>query len=55
MRVNPTVRDTPMKNRGGRPLSVEVAFSLTFRPDGSSDEEDAVEREREKMKDGMSF
>lgn len=46
MRVNPKVKATPMTNRGGGPVSAEAAlFSLAFRPDGTSEEEeDAAER-----------
>ncbi len=48
MRVNPKVKATPMRNRGGSLLSAEVAFfSLPFRPDGTSEEEEEEEEEEE--------
>lgn len=45
MKVNPKVKATPMEKRDGRPLPEEVVFfSLRFRPDGTSEVDDATER-----------
>lgn len=45
MKMNPKVKTTPMTKRGGSSASVDVVFlSLAFRPDGTSEEEDAAEK-----------
>lgn len=45
MRVNPNVNDSPMKNRGGGPVSAGGAvFPLAFSPDGTSVEGEATKR-----------